>query len=78
MKKFGYATLDTPEGHSSETARLMHMHEGYDAVAVSSLNFRDDLAAGFNVDPSIVFEAPLPRSISCATLRFARGSARPS
>ena len=61
MKKFGYATLDTPEGHSSETARLMHMHEGYDAVAVSSLNFRDDLAAGFNVDPSIVFEAPLPR-----------------
>ena len=51
MKKFGYATLDTPEGHSSETARLMHMHEGYDAVAVSSLNFRDDLAAGFNVDP---------------------------
>lgn len=61
MKKFGYAALDTPEGHSSETARLMHMHEGYDAVAVSSLNFRDDLAAGFNVDPSIVFEAPLPR-----------------
>lgn len=61
MKKFGYAALDTPEGHSSETARLMHMHEGYDAVAVSSLNFRGDLAAGFNVDPSIVFEAPLPR-----------------
>lgn len=61
MKKFGYAALDTPEGHSSETARLMHMHEGYDAVAVSSLNFRDDLAAGFNVNPSIVFEAPLPR-----------------
>ena len=46
MKKFGYAALDTPEGHSSETARLMHMHEGYDAVAVSSLNFRGDLAAG--------------------------------
>lgn len=61
MKKFGYAALDTPEGHSSKTACLMHMHEGYDAVAVSSINFRDDLAAGFNVDPSIVFEAPLPR-----------------
>lgn len=61
MKKFGYAALDTPEGHSSKTARLMHMHEGYDAVAVSSFNFRDDLAAGFNVDPSIVFEAPLPK-----------------
>lgn len=61
MKKFGYMTLDTPEGHSSATARLMHMHEGYDAVAVSSMSFADDLAAGFGVDPSIVFEAPLPR-----------------
>lgn len=61
MKKFGYMTLDTPEGHSSATARLMHMHEGYDAVAVSSMSFADDLAAGFGADPSIVFEAPLPR-----------------
>lgn len=61
MKKFGYAALDTPEGHSSEMAHLMHMHEGYDAVAVSSLNFRDDFAAGFGVDPEIIFEAPLPR-----------------
>ena len=75
MKKFGYAALDTPEGHSSETARLMHMHEGYDAVAVSSLNFRDDLAAGFNVDPSIVFEAPLPRVdlLRDVSLEAARG-----
>ena len=79
MKKFGYATLDTPEGHSSETARLMHMHEGYDAVAVSSLNFRDDLAAGFNVDPSIVFEAPLPRvDLLRDPAVSLRGSARPS
>lgn len=62
MKKFGYAALDTPEGHSSEMARLMHMHEGYDAVAVSSLSFREDFAAGFGVDPTIIFEAPLPRT----------------
>lgn len=61
MKKFGYTALDTGEGHSSATARLMHMHEGYDAVAVSSLSFANDLAAGFNVSPSILFEAPLPR-----------------
>ena len=61
MKKFGYTALDTEEGHSAETAALMHMHEGYDAVAVSSLTFAEDLAAGFNVEPSIVFEAPLPR-----------------
>lgn len=62
MKKFGYTALDTGEGHSSATARLMHMHEGYDAVAVSSLSFAKDLAAGFNVEESILFEAPLPRT----------------
>ena len=62
MKKFGYTALDTEEGRSSKTARLMHMHEGYDAVAVSSLSFAGDLAAGFNVSPGILFEAPLPRT----------------
>lgn len=62
MKKFGYTALDTEEGHSSRTARLMHMHEGYDAVAVSSHTFASDLAAGFNVSTDIVFEAPLPRT----------------
>lgn len=61
MKKFGYMTLDTPEGRSSETARLLHMHEGYDSVLVSSMSFADDLAAGFNVPVSILYEAPLPR-----------------
>lgn len=61
MKKFGYTALDSDEGHSSQTAALMHMHEGYDAVAVSSLSFAEDLAAGFNVNPNILFEAPLPR-----------------
>lgn len=61
MKKFGYTALDSDEGHSSQTAALLHMHEGYDAVAVSSLSFAEDLAAGFNVDPGILFEAPLPR-----------------
>lgn len=61
MKKFGYMTLDTPEGHSSETARLLHMHEGYDSVLVSSNSFAADLAAGFNVSTDILYEAPLPR-----------------
>lgn len=62
MKKFGYTALDTGEGRSSATARLMHMHEGYDAVAVSSFSFARDLAAGFNVEEDILFEAPLPRT----------------
>lgn len=36
IKKFGWQTLDTPEGSSSETARLMCMHRGYDHVTVGS------------------------------------------
>lgn len=36
IKKFGWQTVDTPEGSSSETARLMCMHQGYDHVIVGS------------------------------------------
>lgn len=61
MKKFGYTVVDTPEGHSSEVMKLTRMHTGYDAVAISSLSFREQFAAGFNVDAAIIFEAPLPR-----------------
>lgn len=62
MKKFGFTALDSEEGRNPNTARLMHMHEGYDAIAVSSLSFRDDFAAGFDADPHLLFEAPLPRA----------------
>lgn len=36
IKKFGWQTVDTPEGSSAETARLMHMHQGYDHIIVGS------------------------------------------
>ncbi|MEE0706772.1 MAG: CDP-glycerol glycerophosphotransferase family protein [Adlercreutzia sp.] len=62
MKKFGFTALDSEEGRNPEMARLLRMHEGYDAIAVSSLSFRDDFAAGFDADPSLLFEAPLPRT----------------
>lgn len=61
MKRFGYTAFGTEEGHSEATARLMHMHEGYDAIATSSLSFADEFAAAFNVAPGKLFEAPLPR-----------------
>lgn len=61
MKRFGYTAFGTDEGHSEATARLMHMHEGYDAIATSSLSFADEFAAAFNTDKSKLFEAPLPR-----------------
>ena len=61
MKRFGYTAFGTDEGHSEATARLMHMHEGYDAIATSSLSFADEFAAAFNAVPAKLFEAPLPR-----------------
>ncbi|MEC4273422.1 CDP-glycerol glycerophosphotransferase family protein [Adlercreutzia sp. R25] len=61
MKRFGYTAFGTDEGHSEATARLMHMHEGYDAIAISSMSFADEFAAAFNADKSKLFEAPLPR-----------------
>lgn len=64
MKKAGYTALDqtSEEGRSPKVARLLHMHEGYDAIAISSLSFSEDFAAVFNADPSVLFEAPLPRT----------------
>lgn len=62
MKRFGYTALDEAEGRSSATARLMHMHEGYDSVVISSKSFINDYTAGFNVSPDIVFECPLPKA----------------
>lgn len=62
MKKFGYTSLDEGEGRSYSTAHAFKMHHGYDAVLISSKTFIDDFAAGFNVDPSIILETPLPRT----------------
>ena len=62
MKKFGYADLDEPEGRSSETARLLGMHRGYDSIVISSMSFAADYAAGFGCDPAVFFESPLPKA----------------
>lgn len=61
MKQAGYAALGDAEGRTPEMAELFRMHKGYTGVLVSSAKFRDDFAATFGVDPSIVYEAPLPR-----------------
>lgn len=62
MKKFGYTALGEAEGSSYSTAQAFKMHRGYDTVLISSKSFIEDFAAGFNVDPSIIVEAPLPRT----------------
>ena len=35
VKKFGYQTIGKPSGTDPATARIMRMHRGYDAIAVS-------------------------------------------
>ena len=62
MKKFGYTALDTPEGVSSESAHLLHMHENYTCVLASSPAYAGDLAAGFGCSRNIIRTMPLPRT----------------
>lgn len=38
------------------------MHRGYTSVLISSKSFISDYARGFDIDPSIIYEAPLPRT----------------
>lgn len=62
MKKFGYSALGEGEGRDSSIASLFGMHKGYTSVLISSKSFIDDYAAGFGIDKSIIYEAPLPRT----------------
>lgn len=62
MKKFGYAMLGKGEGASPETARLMHMHRGYDYITISSKSFIKDYIEGFDTTPDKVVEIPLPKA----------------
>ena len=62
MKKFGYSALGKEEGRTFSDAKLFKMHQGYDCILVSSKNFIKDFAEGFGVDPSIIIEAPLPKT----------------
>ena len=48
VKKFGWQTVDMPEGTSSEIARIMDMHKGYDFVAVGSEYMRQFFAEAMN------------------------------
>ena len=62
MKRFGYTALQDSEGRGSNAAALLNMHRGYTSVLISSMSFIDDYAAGFGIDKSLIYEAPLPRT----------------
>ena len=62
MKKFGYAMLDKPEGSDSKLAKAMCMHKNYDCIVISSMSFAKDFLEGFNANPKLLAEIPLPRT----------------
>ena len=61
FKKFGYSVLDTKEGRSSKTAKLMHMHENYTYVLTSSEHCLPYFQQAFNVRRDQMKIYPLPR-----------------
>ena len=48
IKKFGWQTVDRPEGTPSAIARVMEMHRGYDFVAVGSEYMRPFFSEAMN------------------------------
>lgn len=61
MKDFGYSAMGKEEGSSYRLAKTMKMHCNYDYVLISSDAYKDDMAAGFNCSPDIIYTHPLPR-----------------
>lgn len=60
-KKFGYSSLDTFEGSSSKTAKILKMHQNYDYVLASSHFSKDKFSEAFNIDKSKIIISLLPR-----------------
>lgn len=48
IKKFGWQTLDMPEGSNSDIAQIMQMHNGYDYITVGSEYMRKFFSEAMN------------------------------
>ena len=62
IKKFGWQTVDTPEGSSSDTARLMCMHRGYDRVIVGSEYMKQFFAQAMDTPPEKILPLGAPHA----------------
>lgn len=60
FKKFGYQSLDTPEGHSQSTARIFRIHRNYSWVICTSEDNRQAFAEAFSIPPERVVPLGLP------------------
>ena len=61
IKKFGYQALDTPAGRSSQVARALRMHRGYDLVIAGMPGAVDALSEAFDVPAEKIVPLGLPR-----------------
>ena len=61
IKKFGYQALDTEEGNSSDTARIMKMHANYNAVICASKVTGRYYEEAFHVSPDKIRIWGMPR-----------------
>ena len=64
IKKFGWQTVDKPEGSSSDIAGIMQMHEGYDAVTVGSEYMRPFFAEAMRTPLEKILPLGMPSADS--------------
>lgn len=61
VKKFGYQSLDTEEGKTSNIAKLMCMHKNYDYVIAPSEITKHIFSEAFNIEEEKIEKLGLPR-----------------
>ncbi len=60
IKKFGWQTLDMPEGSKSSVARIMQMHAGYHHIVVGSEYMRQFFAEAMNTPIDKILPLGMP------------------
>lgn len=61
IKKFGYQTINEPDGSSEDTARIMKMHNNYDYVLCASDVTEEYFCQAFNITKDKIVKNGLPR-----------------
>lgn len=61
VKKFGFQSIDTASGRSSQDAKAAHMHENYDEIVAGGHGSVPFFSAAFGYDETVVKPLGLPR-----------------
>lgn len=76
IKRFGFQSVDMPDGRPADLVRIMRMHRNYDYVLCGGEGSIGSFAEAFGVDRSNVLPIGLPRVDDLVGL--AEGTVRPS